>query len=205
MLNKNVLKAVLGCAALLMFQGASASTVVCSGDGYDVNKNVSTARDCAILLPLNGAVNDHEDVVNTEQFFGIDNWMLDGKYDSVGESSGQDSSSLFDFTGGNQSGTYTYVGTGTAPTSIMFVFKDGGDTNLVAYLLTSPYDEGTYATPFTEPPFIFPGNDARAISHISVYYQHGDTPPPNHDVPEPATLAIMGLGLLGMSRLRRKN
>jgi hypothetical protein len=86
----------------------------------------------------------------------------------------------------------------------MFVFKDGSDTNLVAYLLTSPFGNGSYATPFTEPPFDFTGNNARAISHISVYYQNGGTHNPPGEVPEPATLAIMGLGLLGMSRLRRK-
>jgi hypothetical protein len=202
MSNKKLLKAVLGCAALVAFQGASASTVMCSGDGYDISAKVSTASDCAILSPLNGAVNDTEELVNTEMFFGINNWVRDGKYDNVGASNGQDSADLFDFTGGNQSGSYTYVGAGTPPASVMFVFKDGSDTNLVAYLLTSPFGDGNYATPFTEPPFDFPGNNDRAISHISVYYGGTHTPP--GEVPEPATLAIMGIGLLGMSRLRRK-
>jgi hypothetical protein len=113
---------------------------------------------------------------------------------------------LFNFTGGKTSGTYSYVGGSPVPSDVILVFKDGDGTNLVAYLLQSPYG-GTYSTPFTNPPFPTNNGATKDISHISVYYRPGEGggDEGGGKVPEPATLALMGLGLLGMSKLRRKS
>ena len=134
----------------------------------------------------------------------------DGKYDDLNTSSPTETSSLFDFAGGVQTGTYTYVGPTSQPSDVMFVFKDGDGTNLVAYLLKHPYGTGTYSSPFTKPPFPLEDKGASVlhdISHISVYYAEGDGSGDEGGgkVPEPATLALFGLGLLGMSKLRRKS
>lgn len=209
MFGKNLVKATVACAVLFAVQGAaSAATISCTGSGYDISNKVSGSSDCAILSPLDGNQNDNLALVNSTGFFGITNWLLDGKYDNLGGGA-TDTSSLFNFTGGVTSGTYTYVGGTPQPSDVMFVIKDGAGTNLVAYLLAQPYGTGTYSTPFTDPPFDLPGRSTtHDISHISVYYREGDDGggnPGGGNVPEPATLALVGLGLLGMSKLRRKS
>jgi hypothetical protein len=212
MFGKNLAKTAVACAVFFAIQGAaSAATIACSGttsggSPYDISTKVTNTSDCAILAPLDGKLNDNLPLINSTGFFSITNWLLDGKYDNLGVS-GTDTSALFNFTGGAQTGTYSYVGGLPAPSDVMLVFKDGNDTNLVAYLLKSPYG-GSYSSPFTDPPFSLEGSSiVHDISHITVYYRAGDGTGDTGggQVPEPGTLALLGLGLLGISRLRRKN
>jgi len=209
MFGKNLAKATVACAVLFAVQGAaSASTISCTGTGYDISNKVSGSSNCAILSPLDGNKNDNPlTFVNAQNFFGISNWKSDGKYDNLGTTP-VDTSSLFNFTGDAQTGNYNYVGPTSQPSDVMFIIKDGDGTNLVAYLLAHPYGNGTYSSPFTKPPFPLDGESlVHNISHISVYYVPGDGSgdTTGGHVPEPATLALMGLGLLGMSKLRRKS
>jgi hypothetical protein len=211
MFGKNLAKAAVACAVLFAIQGAaSASTIPCTGSGYDISNKVSGSSDCRILAPLDGKVNDNNlATVNTGDFFSITNWKSDGKYDDL-DKTPTDDSNLFNFTGDALTGTYSYVGGLPQPSDVMFVLKSGDGTNLVAYLLAHPYGTGTYSSPFTKPPFPLEEGGAsilHGISHISVYYRDGDGSGDEGGgkVPEPATLALFGLGLLGMSKLRRKS
>lgn len=200
-------------AALLLglsATGASAAFQSCVGSGYDISTKVSTATDCTILLPLDGNVNDDEGLVNTNAFFGITNWVYDGKYNDMDASGGSNIDlDLFQFSGNNQNGSFTYTGPATGIDQIMMVFKDGANTNLVGYLV--PAMGGDYSTPFIEPPFDFKGGaDSKEISHISVYYTASSTSSTSNGgstgtgVPEPGVLGLLGFGLLGFALLRRR-
>lgn len=209
MVKKLASKLLFASAALWMVSGAaSAATLSCSSStepAYDISGKVTGTSSCLILSPLDGAQNDSVTLVNNENFFGISNWSFDGKYEEKQGSPYLDGSALFSFTGGGQTGTYTFNGVNSAFDSLMLVFKEGQGTNLVAYLLEMPAGTGSYSSPFINPPFA--GNNAKDVSHISVYYVADEGGGGGTGIPEPGTTAIIGLGLLGMglAASRRKS
>ena len=204
-IHLNFVLAGLGLFAVVA--GSQAATISCTGQGYDISGNVLGASDCLILSPLSGEANDSTSppassyTVNTESFFGQNTWQFDGKFEVTEQTN---SSSYFNFSGNGQSGGYGFTGMNNSM-QFMFVLKDGNNTNLVAYLLSTPVLAGTntYSTPFTSLPFSFIGaSSSKDISRISVYYL-SDPGGPSTGVPEPGTIAMLGLGLLGMGLISR--
>lgn len=113
----------------------------------------------------------------------------------------------------NAGGAFTVEWQGTSlPTYFDFVFGFGiGTTQVNPNISYYGFDEiylsnahqtanGTYAMTFVNPGTQFPD-----LSHLMVYGNMGETPPPA--VPEPATMLLFGTGLAGLAAVarRRKN
>jgi hypothetical protein len=221
-----VLPVFLIAAGLLMASPAQAALVSCFGgsgtSAYDLRGKVSGSVDCLIDdwaendQPIPGLVNgdpiyekgngkDKEDVLihDDEQYFGddsitSDDWMFAGKDNN-----------------GGKLGTWSILSVdkvldegalpnGASDYQWMLVFKDGGGTTLVAYLLDELVNSGSWGSPFTIPPFTKASGDSpKDVSHISYYYRQSAAPPTN-DVSEPGIVALLGIGLVGVGLSRRR-
>lgn len=217
MTTKRLTPYLMGTALLLGlgFSGAAQSSLIeCSSLDGGVEDRVTTNVGCQILEPLDGNANDSVGgdsstwLVNTAGgtgFFGISNWQFDGRWEDPPNSNGDPlefnpadpTLNLVTMDGDSQGGTWS-LDPDFVYGDLLFLFKDGGSTNLVGFLMTGY--SGSYLSPFIEPPFDFPGASPRDISHVSIYYR------PHGEVPEPHILLLLGLGLglLGIA-LQRKS
>jgi hypothetical protein len=152
----------------------------------DSTGTTTAASDCEYLTPPQANFIATIENINDAGFFGFSDWTYNAaKVDLVPASTtGTWAITAADFV------TYDYI----------IVFKDGGDTNLVAFLFNELYVNGVWTSPFENPPFDV--NNPTDVSHYTIAQRTTGEPPCEVDcgpreIPEPNGLALMSLGLLG--------
>lgn len=171
--------------------------------------DVSNATACWDGVP--DEANDSEALLNERSYFGSNDWEFLSKFevpasnnnpviegDNIGLSVSPDDSW--------HSGSYSFDSTvWDRYEEIVIVLKDGGIEVTLEYGPITNYwsayllENGTTSGDWTYPEYGDDTNDRnKELSHLSVYGR-GAAP-----VPEPATMLLMGTGLIGLAGIRRK-
>ncbi len=143
----------------------------------------SAASNCQYITPADPSTVANVATVNANAFFGQTDWIA---------------TVVLQTNVNSLTGTWTIAGANFAAFDYMITFKSGEGTNLTSFLFNEEAATGTWSTPFTEPPFNFPGAVVRRdVSHYSIFARATQ-------VAEPATLAVLGVGLLGLGVIARR-
>jgi hypothetical protein len=174
-----------------LMAGASlqALAVPATCQSLGIQNNVSANAGCQIGTTNN----DSASRVNADLMFGYSDWIFGEK---AFENEQNIDTGLWTF-GSKQAG-YWFIDDSIwdVYSDVMLVLKgpnSGAPTTYVSYLLVEGQDWGSYLSPFMN------GRNRKDISHISIYLRQGA-----NAVAEPATLALIGLGLVGLAYLRRR-
>ncbi|NEX63533.1 PEP-CTERM sorting domain-containing protein [Noviherbaspirillum galbum] len=190
----SLLKAAVLAAAAFGVQAANAALVSCPSSFVtdptakveDSTGTHTAASACQYLTPADSSNVASISNINAAGFFGHSDWTGNG--------------SNLQIEAASSAGTWAITGANFAANDYIIVFKDGSDTNLVAFLLNELYSSGTWTTPFTSAIFNFNGNSqSHNVSHYTIAQRSNPS-----RVPEPAPLALLGLGALAFTMARRR-
>jgi hypothetical protein len=146
----------------------------------------TAANGCQYLDPPDQSNVAKLENVNAAGFFGYSDWQSNGQTQLSGAGS----------TG--QSGTWSIASADFAAFDYMIVFKDGSNTNLIAFAFNELFSSGVWSSPFQNPPFVdLKDGQTKDVSHLSIF-RRGE-----HQVSEPGMVVLFGLGLLMLGLLRR--
>lgn len=145
----------------------------------------SAASACQYMSPANNSTVANVATVNANAFFGHTDWIA---------------TVVSQANANSLTGTWTIAGANFAAFDYMITFKSGAGTNLTSFLFNEEASNGTWSTPFTDPPFDLPGNSvSHEVSHYSIFARSNPT-----QVAEPATALLLGAGLLGLGVIARR-
>jgi hypothetical protein len=190
------LKTIISLTLMGILSGASlqAAAVPATCQSLGIQNNVTSNDGCQIGSTNNDTLGSGPIQVNTDQMFGFSDWTFAEK---GFEQEQNIDVGLFIF-GSAQAGIWWIdQAIWNVYSDVMLVLKGGsGNTNpanYVGYLLEDGQSWGSYLSPFMN------GSKRKDISHFSIYVRGAE-----RSVPEPTTLALIGLGLVGLAYLRRR-
>jgi hypothetical protein len=186
-------RAVLLVSTLAGVQVAHAAVVTCptsftanpTAKVEDGTGTLTAASACEYLDTENNSRVANLANINAAGFFGFSDWTVNG--------------SNLQVTRGGATGTWTIATPNFVANDYMIVFKDGNNTDLLAFMFNELFATGVWSTPFTDPPFDFNNDNAHNVSHYTIVQRSN----PGR-VPEPGVVSLVGLGLAGLAVTRRR-
>ncbi|MFC0132903.1 hypothetical protein CR105_13795 [Massilia eurypsychrophila] len=153
----------------------------------------TAASACQYLTPADPSNVASISNINAAGFFGSTNWTLNTGNLQVEPTNGE-------------LGTWAITTANFALNDYIIVFKDGQDTNLVAFLFNELFTSGVWSTPFTNPPFDV--RNPKDVSHFTIAQRPGEIPCTVNcdpqEVPEPGNVALFSIGILGAAAALRR-
>jgi hypothetical protein len=174
-----------GYAGLLSCPGSF--TAGATGKVENAAGTATAASGCQYLTPPDQNNVAKLSNVNAAGFFGHSDWQDNGQSQLGGVGSV------------GKSGTWSIANVNFAAFDYIIVFKDGSNTNLVAFAFNELFGSGVWSSPFENPPFDLNGAQTKDVSHLSIFKRGG-----GQQVSEPGILALFGLGLLALGFVRRR-
>jgi hypothetical protein len=193
MMRKHVLS-VKGIAAVITLAAAgiapAQAAYISTTEGNDCSGVLGKFPNCVVSAdPAKGIPKDTPIVIKI-------NFNDDGSFGEIEINPAYSSidGSEFSFTfgeGGTGTGFWTYTPGAGDPVIMAFIAKGSNAFNLFSTM--GDYTDVAFYTPNN------PSGGPAGLSHMS-FYNSGD----DYQVPEPGTLALLGLGLLGIGAARRR-